>query len=113
MSSPPFLYSQHGLLSCYKRVTVWLCPQKALLQAVTRLECEGLHVALVSRFVYNCLHFGRQVQSILAMLQPEPPDAATPAAAPDPGPAATLGHYRPILEVCQLRLQRCNGPDQP
>lgn len=70
---------------------------------MTRVECERLHVALVCRFVYNCLHFGRQVQSMVAMLAPEPPDAPVPASAVHlvtSGPVASAQQcYRPIIEV--------------
>ena len=66
------------------------CEQKALPQKVVRVECNGLHAVLISRFLYDCSYFGKEV---LAMLE-----AVVGTGTPQP-PAACPLAYKPILEV--------------
>ena len=60
------------------------------MQAATRVQCDGLRLVAVSRFLYNCQAFCGEVQSMLALLSPAPPEI--------PPKGSPMG-YRPITEV--------------
>ena len=75
--------------------------QNKQLQTVTRVQCEGLRLVAVSRFLYNCQAFCGEVQSMLALLSPEGPQ--------EPPKDAPQG-YRPITEVSWRQLGRTSGP---
>ena len=62
---------------------------------MTRVQCEGLRLVAVSRFLYNCQAFCGEVQSMLALLSPEGPQ--------EPPKDAPQG-YRPITEVSWRQL---------
>ena len=57
MNNAPCL--PHTCLSCLIRA--FGVVQKAQPQRVVRLECNGLHVSLISRFVLDCAYFGKEV----------------------------------------------------
>ena len=70
--------------------------QNKQLQTVTRVQCEGLRLVAVSRFLYNCQVFCGEVQGMLTLLSPEGP--------PEPPRQPPVG-YRPITEVSRTSLR--------
>ena len=57
-----------------------LISQKAQPQKVVRVECNGLHAVVISRFLYDCTYFGKEVMAMIeavtgtAKSQPHKPD---------------------------------------
>ncbi len=57
------------------------------------MDCEGLHATLVSRFIYDCAYFGKEVSAMV--------DAVIGAGAAAPGPSCPAPElaYRTTFEV--------------
>lgn len=67
--------------------------QKAQPQKVVRVECNGMHAVVVSRFLYDCAYFGKEVMAMI--------DAVMGSAKITPQAPVSLG-YKPIFEVQQF-----------
>lgn len=39
--------------------------QRARPQKVIRVECNGLHAVVLSRFLYDCTYFGEEVKAMI------------------------------------------------
>lgn len=64
------------------------------LQNVVRVECENLVLTVVCRFLYDWMHFSKEVQGILESVA----WGSTPA--PTSDSTRPPQYYRPITEVC-------------
>lgn len=65
--------------------------QKAEPQRVVRIECNGLHAVVISRFLYDCAYFGKEVMAMM--------DAVIGNGKCETEPRAPQG-YKSIFEVC-------------
>lgn len=55
------LSKHHQLTSGPGELRLSIMLQKAQPQCVVRVECDGLHATLVTRFVLDCAHFAQEV----------------------------------------------------
>jgi len=67
--------------------------QKAQPQRVVRVECEGLHATVISRFIYDCAYFGKEVMAMTDAVM------GTAGTTPAQGCTAPTPAYRTIFEV--------------
>lgn len=64
---------------------------------MVRVECNGLHAVVISRFLYDCTYFGKEVMAMI--------EAVTGTAKSQP-PKPDLPGYKSIFEVTLSQASR-------
>ena len=78
--------------------------QKAQPQKVVRVECNGLHAVVISRFLYDCTYFGKEVMAMI--------EAVTGTAKTQPRKLDQSG-YKSTFEVRLYSIFAEPSPSKP